>query len=452
MQQLSAKADSSNFMLIYSPQQSPRLSYIVGFISNELFNREMLITTNLLDFETYQGEKINYGPAKLTEGEFWICNTVLLFEKDIKIQPVNCFECNGYKTFFKSSQGDFPFDILSSCFYLISRYEEYLPYVKDKFGRYAHTNSLAHKESFLHLPLINIWLADLKKSLLKKFPSLQFYDRSFSYLPTYDIDIAWCYLNKGWWRNAGGMLKSVLQLKWRAVKQRLLVICGKRIDPFDSYEWLDKVHQKNKLKPIYFFLLAFKQRGVDKNISPFSKALQQLIIDHSNQYTTGIHPSWQSANDESMLAMEVEQLSQLTGQDVIHSRQHYLRFTLPTTYRQLVNLGIKNEYSMGYGTCNGFRASIASSYYWYDLEKEVVTGLHIHPFCFMDATAFYAQKLTPAEALIELNDLYISIKAVNGLMITLCHNNLLGTDPAFAAWRKMYGSFLNKISSREANL
>ncbi len=434
-------------MLIYSPQHNPRLIYIVDFISKELFNREMLVTTNQPEFETYQGEKINYGPAKLTEEEFWICNTGLLSENNIRIQHVNCFECNGYKAFFKCNQGDFPFDILSSCFYLISRYEEYLPHVKDKFGRFARTNSLAHKESFLHLPLVNIWLADLKISLLRKFPSLQFYDRRFSYLPTYDIDIAWSYLNKGWWRNAGGLLMSALQLNWRAVKERLLVISGKRIDPFDSYKWLDKVHQENKLEPIYFFLLAFKQRGVDKNISPCNKELQQLILAHSGRYTTGIHPSWQSGDDERILTMEVEQLSQLTGKDVVHSRQHYLRFTLPATYRELINVGIKNDYSMGYGTSNGFRASIASTYYWYDLEKEEKTSLEIHPFCFMDATAFYAQQLTPAEALTQLNDLYTSIKKVNGLMITLCHNNLLGTNPAFAAWRELYGSFLNKISS-----
>ena len=75
------------------------------------------------------------------------------------------------QAFFKS-EGDYPFDIFSAVFYLLSRYEEYLPHKKDMYGRYAHENSLAFKEGFLNLPLINIWLEDFKNVLKKKFPSL----------------------------------------------------------------------------------------------------------------------------------------------------------------------------------------------------------------------------------------------------------------------------------------
>jgi hypothetical protein len=52
----------------------------------------------------------------------------------------------------------------------MSRYEEYLPHKKDIYGRYAHENSLAFKENFLHLPLINIWMEDFKNCLQLNFP------------------------------------------------------------------------------------------------------------------------------------------------------------------------------------------------------------------------------------------------------------------------------------------
>ena len=81
----------------------------------------------------------------------------LLFENKITEQSIECFEVNGNKAFFKT-EGDFPFDIFAASFYLFSRYEEYLPHQKDMYGRYAHENSLAFKESFLDQPLINIWL------------------------------------------------------------------------------------------------------------------------------------------------------------------------------------------------------------------------------------------------------------------------------------------------------
>ena len=57
---------------------------------------------------------------------------------------------------------------LQQSFFLLSRYEEYLPHSKDQYGLYAHENSIAYKEGFLHQPLINIWLEDFRKLLEKK--------------------------------------------------------------------------------------------------------------------------------------------------------------------------------------------------------------------------------------------------------------------------------------------
>ena len=68
---------------------------------------------------------------------------------------------------------------------------------------------------------------------------------------------------------------------------------------------------------------------------------------------------------------------------------------LPQTYRQPDRVGIDKDFSMGYGSANGFRASIASSFYWYDLKAEKKTTLLLFPFCFMDANAFYEDQLEP---------------------------------------------------------
>src|SRR4030095_6972305 len=115
--------------------------------------------------------KINYSKERITETEFRIQNTQLLFEKGCHEQTIECFEINSYKAFF-NTEGDLPFDIFAASFYLLSRYEEYLPHKRDDYGRYAYENSLAFKEGFLHLPLINIWIEDFKNSLQLKFPSL----------------------------------------------------------------------------------------------------------------------------------------------------------------------------------------------------------------------------------------------------------------------------------------
>jgi hypothetical protein len=139
-------------------------------------------------------------------------------------------------------------------------------------------------------------------------------------------------------------------------------------------------------------------------------------------------------------------LEQLIQRPVDLSRQHFIRFQLPETYRQLISAGISHEFSMGYGTINGFRASIASSYYWYDLKEEVTTPLLVHPFCFMDANAYYEQKCTAGEALRELMELYETIKSVNGRMITIWHNSFLGTANEFEGWRETYHQFVKAVS------
>jgi hypothetical protein len=171
-----------------------------------------------------------------------------------------------------------------------------------------------------------------------------------------------------------------------------------------------------------------------------------MIKNSAAQYTIGLHPSWHSGNDPSFLIKEKKYLEEITKQSIIHSRQHYIRFTLPETFRRLLAAGITKDYSMGYGTANGFRASIASSFYWYDLEKEETTNLLLHPFCFMDANSFYEQKFSSEQALEELLSYYCEIKKVNGTMITIWHNSFLGTDNLYKGWKEIYYKFLRIIS------
>ncbi|MEJ7736026.1 MAG: hypothetical protein WKF97_01255 [Chitinophagaceae bacterium] len=432
-------------MLLYAIQETPRLQYITAFISKEIFREAIRITTSKDHYIVHKGPKINYSPAEISDAEFWIMSTELLFQKDIKEQSVQCFNHKDYKAFFKTTTGsNFAFDILAAIFYLLSRYEEYLPHQKDDYGRFAHTNSLAFKENFLHLPIINIWLEDLKKELHYHYPELGFRFRRFTFLPTYDIDMAYSYLHKGWWRNLGGSVRSVLDGDWRLLKERLTVLQGKMMDPFDSYEWLDGLHLYCRVKAYYFFLVASKRMKHDKNIDPESEAMETLIKYHASGYQVGIHPSWQSGDHEILLKQEIEWLGYLVNKKVDSSRQHYIRLSLPETYLRLIRLGIRKEFSMGYGSINGFRASVASSFYWYDLANENSSDLLIYPFCFMDANAYYEEKLTAKQALEELMWYYHQIKKVNGLMVTIWHNNFLGNDQHLAGWKKVYETFLKE--------
>lgn len=427
-------------MTLYSPYITPRLRYIVDFCSKELFDQPIRITADRGEFDAIMGPRINYSHEHIPDA-FSIAPCGLLFESGIHPQDIVCFELSGRKAFFPT-EGDFPFDIFSAAFYLVSRYEEYLPHEKDVYGRFPHTGSLAWREGFLDMPLVNYWLLDLRDAMTRRYPALGFRYPTFKFIPTYDIDSAYSYLYKGWWRNLGGALRSVIKGNWEAVSERISVLEGRRPDPFDAYEWMDSLHLYCRLRPYYFFLVAAKRKGVDKNLPLSSPGFQELIQYHAAGYRLGIHPSWQSGDHEKLLREETEWLEVISGQVITRSRQHYIRFTLPQTYRLLLKHRIDQDFSMGYGTVNGFRASAAASFYWYDLEKEETTTLRVFPFCFMDANSYYEQKYTPARAMSELMHYYRHIKKVNGLMITIWHNSFLGADPAFAGWREVYEVFL----------
>jgi hypothetical protein len=430
-------------MLLFSPHISPRLRYIVDFIGKELFDDPIEITSDKELFTLDPGPRLNYSDEEPGDKDFFLRSTPLLFESGISPKEIECFVLNDHKAFFETS-GDFPFDIFAASFYLLSRYEEYLPFPKDEYGRYPHAQSLAYREGFLELPLVNIWIQEFKRALSYKFPAISFRYGSFKYIPTYDIDTAFSYLHKGWKRNLGGAVKALLQGQWRSVRERIAVLRGKRTDPFDAYEWLDSLHLYCRIRPYYFFLVAARQKGVDKNISPDKAALQELIRYHASGYRVGIHPSWQSNDQEEILKEEIDWLEWLTEKKITRSRQHFIRFTLPETYRRLVKQGIEQDFSMGYGSINGFRASVASSFHWYDLVKEETTGLRVFPFCFMDANAYYEQQYTAARAMSELMQFYRLVRKVNGLMVTIWHNSFLGSDPQFAGWREVYEVFLKE--------
>jgi hypothetical protein len=431
-------------LLVYSPSNGPRLQYVVNFFSNELFDHPIRITTSEREYLKFDGPKLNYSLQDLCVNELVIIPVKLLFETGITPQQISCFDTGNGKAFFETG-GDMQFDIFAATFYLLTRYEEYLPHDKDEFGRYAHTNSLAYREGFLHLPLVNMWLQDLKTVLLIKFPGIKFKGRHFENVISYDIDIAYSYLCKGLLRNIGGTLRSMWKGEWSLVAERWAVLMGFRKDPFDCYEWLDALHLYCRLKPYYFFLVPKNNSVYDKNVSTSAKRFKELVEYYCATYNVGIHPSWQSGDDHSLLREEIEWLEVIGNKDIQASRQHYIRLTVPETYRRLIAAGIEKDFSMGYGSTNGFRASVSTCFRWYDLEREQSTSLNIYPFCFMDANSFYEAKHTPSQAFDELMQYYNAVKKVNGVLITIWHNSLLGTDRNTAGWSRMFEIFMKEM-------
>ncbi len=431
-------------MLVYCSNITNRVRYILGTLLNAAGVNRFYITDKKEEYILSGDVSLNYSERRLKQDEFFIETHSIIFQKNIVEQEVEVFTSGEkYKAFFKTG-GDFSFDVFAAAFYLLARYEEYLPHVKDIYGRYAHENSLAFKQDFLHLPLINIWLADLTATFKSYFPQLILQPARFQFIPTYDIDIAFFYKGKGILRNMKGMLSDAVALKPSAIVQRKNVLLHAAKDPADVYEWLTGLHSLSGLSAIYFFLFAAEQKGYDRNIPVTSVHLKKLAEKLIEVSGIGLHPSWHSGEDDEILKQEKDSLEQVTGVPAIKSRQHYIRMEVPYTYRSLISAGILEDYSMGFGSINGFRASYCLPYKWFDLEKDAVTELTVYPFCFMDANANYEQHLSPEQAFEELQEYHDLVRKFNGTLITIFHNHFLAETRQWQPWRNMYQSFLEK--------
>lgn len=443
-------------MILYTKTITSRLEYIVHFLE-QLIGVQITIIDKESDFiNKPEPLCISYHEECIHPAAYHIKPQNLLFQKDINPQEITIGNVRGNKVLFYDELNPHGFDVFSAIFYLIVRYEEYLPHEKDIYGRYAHTNSIAYKKDFLQTPLVNFWVIDLVKQLLQHplahtEPALKEYINQLNapnwnkFIPTYDIDIAYSYKHQSIIKNIGGFVKAIIKADIDKVIEQAKVFSGENEDPFDQYDWLDSLHKKYQLHPIYFFLVAAQKGQYDKNISPNKPAMRDLIKRHLAKYEVGVHPSWQSGDDKSLLTNEIDTFSQICNSNCTISRQHYIRISLPETYQQLIQNGIKTDASMGYGSINGFRASVASPYFWYDLKEEKETDLQLIPFCYMDANAIFEEHLSPQEALAQLQYFYSICKEVNGTFYTVFHNHFLTNQPEWIVWKDVYASFLASI-------
>lgn len=425
-------------ILVFAPRITNRLQYIFGVVLSQLAGIDHRLTSSLDEFERFDGPRLAYSDQPLKDVPFIACRQ-LLFERGIRETELKVeFEAENpmfFLTYNKHSL--FRFDIFAASFYLLSRYEEYLPYIKDKYDRFDAPESLAFKNGFLEKPVVNIWAEMLATALQNLYPQIQRRTNTFRFIPTYDVDAAYAYKNKGFVRTLGGFFKALRAFDFAEMKARAMVLAGRTTDPFDTYDLQLELQEKYRLRPIYFIL--FADYGInDKNIPTDNKQFQELVKHLADYAEIGIHPSYTSNNDSERLKKEVYKLGRVLNKDIRRSRQHFLKLYFPTTYRALMNLDITDDYTMGYASWPGFRAGICSPFPFYDLEAESEAPLTIHPFALMEGTLRDYLKLNPEQAVERARKLTDEVKAVNGTLITLWHNESLSNAKRWTDWLQVY--------------
>jgi len=288
---------------------------------------------------------------------------------------------------------------------------------------------------------VNIWIRKVAHVLSKKFPELYFPPLTFTILPTLDIDNAYAIRHRGFLKNTFSITKSLMTFQFYELNRKISILSGARNDPFDSYDRQIDLHSKYAVQARYFVLLG-DQGKYDGNLSHKNSAYRRLIQRLHKKASVGIHPSYESNRDPNKLGEEKLRLEEILNEGVTQSRQHYIKLTFPETYRNLVAIGIKEDFSMGFPAHSGFRAGTCTPLLFFDLEKNQVTDLLLHPFCVMDTTLKKYQQISGKNAVAYVSKFIEEISLVGGEFCFIFHNESLGGSGYWKNWTNVYENIL----------
>lgn len=409
-----------------------------------LLNIPVKFTTLVDEFVAHNGLKMTYSKAPLGK-EFFVKSHDLLFNQGLDDIDVTVSTWDDVPCFFLTSKNSpIPYDIFAASFYLITRYEEYLPYVQDIHERFPATESLAFKNNFLEKPVVDIWAKKFLEILKVKFPDFEYEKKEFEFISTIDVDNVYAYKQKGILRNVGGFIKDFFTLRLDNFISRLLVLLNFRKDPYDTFDTLLDYSKKYNLKTIFFFSLG-DYTTFDTNISSSNNKYKSLIKSVADYVNVGLHPSYFTMQNANKLKKEKNKIESILNKPIVKSRQHFLRFKLPETFQNLIDVEISEDYSMVYADQIGFRASTCTPFYFYDLDFEIQTPLKVFPTTIMDTTLNDYLNLVPVVAKSKINNLISEVKNVNGTFIMLFHNETLSENKRWKGWRKVYEDVISQI-------
>jgi len=425
-------------LLIYSLKTTQRISYIFKHICTRILGIEVGFTSQIEEFISYAGPKLSYGNKPLGN-EFFLQSYGLLTQQGFEDVEVIVKEWEETKGFFSVGKlSVLPFDIFSASFFLLSRYEEYLPHVKDEKGRFLASESIAFKEGFLQQPIVDIWAYKLKVLLSETFKDLQFPLKTMKTHALVNAKQPFAYKNKGVLRSFSGYIKDFSKFKFKTIWHRTGTLFGLKEDPFNTFNWLIENVKGLNNKITVFFLIG-EAVNFDEGINSSRKVFKLLVKNIADYKEVGIVFSKESLNDFPVLKEEKEHMETTTNRSLLKAMNDDYLVSLPENYRNLIELEIEEDFTMVYENVPGFRASTCTPFLFYDLDYEIVSPLLIVPIA---ATTVAFRNVKKKSRMEVFNELLKSVKEVNGQYSIIFTNKDFSVTEQDTIWKTMFSVFM----------
>ena len=385
------------------------------------------------DFFSRTGD--NYLKAELipdkgtdTENPFDHSKLAVLYGKPYFTFENNCYYCG--------------LDLFASCFFMVTRWEEYVLPFRDEHGRFPAKQSLAFRSGWLERPVVHEWSQLLRQIVERLGFNLPEKQARFRLDISCDVDhprLWW--RSSDWLRSIGGALLKRRDLKEAAFWLKYRMTSEK--DPYDVFdEWLDIFEQFHLTAQFNF--LSERVTGSDcwyPVEHPF--VLGKIREISSRAHKTGLHTSYESFDNPELIISERTALERITGRSVTSARAHYLRFSAPETWQFLNDAGITSDSSAGYPEAEGFRTGMCTSYTVFDFLNRKKLPLQEQPLIAMDVTLALYRRYTPEQALERLFNLKKEVLKYNGTFTLLWHNSSWNTH-FWTPWKRVFTNFINE--------
>ena len=427
-----------SMLLVFVQQISPRVSYVFKHICTRILGVEVTFTSSIDIFIGHQGPKVSYGVLPLGNELFFQSQGILeqngVESQDITVKP--WAETVGF--FAVSKKSALPFDIFAASFYLLSRYEEYLPHVKDILGRYPSKESLAYKNQFLQRPIIDIWALKLKEVFTAAFPAMIFQKKEGKNHFFIQAEQPYKYKTKGFLRTLFSYSIDLFAGKFKDLFNRTRVLLGTRKDPYDWFKYLITTSKSANYSLSFFFLLGESRDYLD-GVTTYKNKFRSVIKYVADYTEVGLVLSANAQKEVTQLKKEKWQLEDIILQNVksAYNADHVV--DLPHTYRDLVEMEITQDFTMCYTNKPGFRASTCTPFLFYDLDFEIKTPLIIAPIAGISSSFNQFDHEKSREIMLRLKD---EVEKVNGHFILGLSNTCFGN----AKDRKFWRSIITEIS------
>jgi len=430
-------------ILIYIKKNTHRINYVFKHIFLRILGVEIGFTVSIEEFISHDGPKLSYGKNPLGNELFFQCHGILdqqgIESVDIVVKPweeTKCFFSVGEKS-------SLPFDIFAASFYLLSRYEEYLPHLKDANNRYPASESLGVKEQFINKPVIDIWAYKLKDILIANFPSLRLPGRTMTIHNLIIAHEPFAYKYKGFLRSIAGYISDLIQFKFKKLFVRTKVVLALRPDPNQTFNWIiDAIKDSTSTLTVFFMLgesMKFRE-GINSQRKYFRRWIK-IVADYTE---VGLIFSKDAQSLYSVLKKEKNQMENITNRILKSSINDQFNIELPDIYRDLVELEVDRDFTMVYHDTVGFRSGTCTPFLFYDLDYEILTPLVIHSNV-ISTSSLYDRN--PKEISSIVDEHYSSVKEVNGTFSMIFSNKDFSDEPENEIWKKIFHDKLQKYAS-----